>query len=103
MSMLSSAIRRAFAPRKVTRVVALMLAAAVAMPVHAQVLKAGPEGGPQKLFINILDGEGALNNIRRRDAREPVVQVTDENHKPVSGALVLFLIHNGDHGATATF
>jgi hypothetical protein len=84
-------------------VVALILAAAVAVPVHAQILKASPEGAPQKLFISILDGEGALNNIRQRDAREPVVQVTDENHKPVSGALVLFLIHNGGHGATATF
>jgi hypothetical protein len=81
----------------------MILAAAVALPVHAQILKASPEGAPQKLFINILDGEGALNNIRQRDAREPVVQVTDENHKPVSGALVLFLIRNGDHGATATF
>jgi hypothetical protein len=29
--------------------------------------------------------------------------VTDENHKPVSGAVVLFLIHDGEHGAGATF
>jgi len=82
---------------------AALLAAALVLPGYAQVLKASPEGAPQKLFITIIEGEGALNNIRQRDAREPVVQVTDENHKPVSGALLLFLIRNGDHGGTATF
>jgi hypothetical protein len=55
------------------------------------------------LHIDILEGEGALNNIRQRDAREPAVQVTDENHKPVGGVVVLFLIHDGANGAGATF
>lgn len=55
------------------------------------------------LHIDILEGDGALNNIRQRDAREPVIQVTDENHKPVSGVAVLFLIHGGGNGAGATF
>jgi hypothetical protein len=68
-----------------------------------QILKAGPDAAPQKLMITILDGDGALNNIRQRDAREPIVQVTDENHKPVAGAAVLFAIHDGAHGAGATF
>ena len=45
---------------------------------------------PNRLFIQILDGEGALNDIRSRTAREPIVQVEDENHKPIAGALVLF-------------
>jgi hypothetical protein len=31
------------------------------------------------------------------------VQVQDENHKPVAGALVLFTIHGGSSGASATF
>jgi hypothetical protein len=69
----------------------------------AQVLKLPDAGAPQKLMITILDGDGALNNIRQRDAREPIAQVTDENHKPVSGALVLFTIHSGPGGAGATF
>lgn len=43
-----------------------------------------------KLIIEILDGEGAVNNIRLRTAREPIVLVEDENHRPVSGALVSF-------------
>jgi hypothetical protein len=72
------------------------------LPLPAQILKTGQEGSP-KLFITVLEGEGALNNIRQRDAREPVVQVTDENHKPVAVAVVLFLIHDGGNGATATF
>jgi hypothetical protein len=55
----------------------------------------------QALQIMILDGEGALNNIRQRTAREPIVQVEDKNHKPVAGALVLFAI-NETNGAGAT-
>jgi hypothetical protein len=54
------------------------------------------------LTITILDGEGALNNIRQRTAREPIVQVEDQNHKPVAGALVLFAINDGSGGAGAT-
>ncbi len=56
---------------------------------------AEPEGSGQPLQIDILDGEGALNNIRARTAREPIVQVTDKNHKPVAGALVIFAIQPG--------
>ena len=71
-------------------------------PISAQVSSVAP-AGVQHLYINILEGEDALNNIRQRDAREPVVQVTDENHKPVAGVALLFLIHGGDTGGTATF
>jgi hypothetical protein len=74
----------------------------MSMPVLGQVSQVAP-AGTQHLYINILEGEGALNNIRQRDAREPVVQVTDENHKPVAGVALLFLIHGGSSGATATF
>lgn len=53
-----------------------------------------------KLFIKILDGEGAVNNIKARTAREPVVEVDDENHKPVAGAVVAFLApRSGPGGA----
>jgi hypothetical protein len=53
------------------------------------------------LNIVIVEGEGAINNIKQRTAREPVVQVEDENHKPVAGAAVVFAL--ADHGAGATF
>lgn len=45
-----------------------------------------------KLFINIVEGEGTLNNIKQRVNREPIVQVEDENHKPVVGAAVIFFL-----------
>lgn len=52
------------------------------------------------LSITILDGDEAMNNIRQRTAREPIVQVEDENHKPVAGAAVIFLLPNDGAGGT---
>jgi len=54
----------------------------------------------QALNITIVEGEGAVNNIRQRIAREPMVQVTDENRKPVAGAVVVFLLPNQGAGGT---
>ncbi len=59
------------------------------------------EAGPVQLNLVVVEGEGAINNIRQRTAREPIVQVEDENHKPVAGAAVVFLLP--DQGASATF
>jgi len=86
------------------RLVAMML-------VFASIFAIGPTAplfaqaaaAPMMLHITILDGEDALNNIRERTAREPIVQVEDENHKPVAGALLLFSIQNGGTGAGGTF
>ena len=50
------------------------------------------EQAPTKLNIVIVEGEGAINNVRQRTAREPIVQVEDENHRPVAGALVIFTL-----------
>ncbi len=55
---------------------------------------------PASLQITILEGEDAMNNIRQRTAREPIVQVEDENHKPVAGAVVIFLLPNDGAGGT---
>jgi hypothetical protein len=55
-----------------------------------------------KLIINIVEGEGALNNIKQRVNREPIVQVEDENHKPIAGAAVVFFLPtSGPGGAFA--
>ncbi len=54
-----------------------------------------------KLKIVILEGEGAINNIRQRTAREPIVEVQDENNRPVAGAVVLFALP--DRGASGVF
>ena len=58
------------------------------------------QAAPKALNIVIVEGEGAINNIRQRVAREPIVQVEDENHKPVAGALVTFLLPSNGPGAT---
>lgn len=50
------------------------------------------------LNLVVLEGEGATNNIRQRTAREPVVQVQDENHKPVAGAIVVFTLPSNGAG-----
>ncbi len=59
-------------------------------------------GQPGGLRIHIVEGEGAVNNIQQRVAREPVVQVTDEQDRPVEGAVVAFALpRNGASGAFA--
>jgi len=70
-------------------------------PSQAPGIAAPATGQPKGLFINIIEGEGALNDIRTRTAREPIVEVDDENHKPVAGALVLFAVDNG--GSSSPF
>jgi hypothetical protein len=57
---------------------------------------------PMRLSIVIVEGGGAINNIQQRVAREVIVQVNDENDRPVGGALVLFgLPTSGPGGAFA--
>jgi hypothetical protein len=58
-------------------------------------------GQAPMLNLVIVEGDGQINNIRQRTAREPVVQVEDENHKPVAGAVVVFTTPS--RGATAAF
>lgn len=56
---------------------------------------------PSGLRIVIVEGEGAINNVRQRVNREPIVQVEDENRKPVAGAVVLFILP--EQGPSGTF
>lgn len=82
----------------------VLVAALLLLPQSVPLLRAQTAAPPPRgLQIVILDGEGALNNIQQRTAREPIVQVQDENHKPVAGAAVLFALHPGSAGAGATF
>jgi hypothetical protein len=68
------------------------------LPVPAQAPQAA---APGKIFVTIVEGEGAINNVRQRVAREPIVQVEDENRRPVAGAVVTFTLPQ--QGASATF
>jgi hypothetical protein len=70
------------------RYLSTFLAAVLAMPVAPL---AAQDTAP-KLFLVIVEGDGAINNIRQRTAREPIVQVEDENHRPVAGAIVVFTL-----------
>jgi hypothetical protein len=65
------------------------------------VLLAAQAPAPAKLNILIVEGDGAINNVRQRTAREAIVQVEDENHRPVAGAAVLFLLPGS--GPSGTF
>ena len=72
---------------------AVLLSGLLALPALAQDVP--------KLNLVIVEGEGAINNIKQRTAREPVVQVEDENHRPVAGAAVMFELPS--QGASGTF
>jgi hypothetical protein len=63
-------------------------------------LRAQETTAPGKISIVIIEGEGAINNVRQRVAREPLIQVEDENRRPVAGAAVTFLLPNQGAGAT---
>lgn len=63
-------------------------------------LTAIPLQGQQMLNLIVVEGEGAINNIRQRTARETIVQVEDENHKPVAGAVVVFTLPSQGAGGT---
>lgn len=59
-----------------------------------------PQTAPM-LNIVIVEGEGTLNNVKQRVNREPIVQVEDENHKPIAGAAVVFFLPTS--GPSGTF
>lgn len=44
----------------------------------------------EQLRVEVLEGEGSINNIRELLARQPVVRVTDTSGKPIFGASVTF-------------
>lgn len=55
---------------------------------------------PTSLRIVIVEGEGAINNVKQRVNREPIVLVEDENHKAIAGASVTFFLPNQGPGGT---
>jgi hypothetical protein len=53
------------------------------------------------LKIVVVEGQGAINNVREHRAKEPVVQVVDDGNAPVPGATLTFQLP--DSGASGTF
>ncbi len=52
----------------------------------SQIAKA-QDTGLDDLKIAIIAGDGFTNNIKKRTAREEIVEVRDRNNKPVASAL----------------
>lgn len=78
-----------FARRTVARgSIAAALSCLLAVP--SQLPAGQTPAGSRLLSLEIVDGEDAINDIKLGTAREPVVEVQDENHKPVAGAVVSF-------------
>ena len=61
--------------------------ALMALSCQAQQVVQGPGGD---LKIVVVQGEGAINNIRTRSAAPLIVEVRDTGDKPVAGAEVVF-------------
>jgi len=52
------------------------------------------------LRLVVLQGEGAFNDIQRKTGRDPVVEVRDENDRPLAGAQVVFSLPESGAGGT---
>jgi hypothetical protein len=52
------------------------------------------------LHVVVLEGDGAINNVRAPRAKEPVIRVEDANNQGVPGAVVTFLLPAQGAGAT---
>jgi hypothetical protein len=86
--------------REVSLITAWLLVAPSGLQAGMPGQAAPAQTGQGMLNIVVVKGDGAINNIKLRTAREVVVQVEDENHKPVAGASVAFLLPNSGPGAT---
>jgi hypothetical protein len=74
---------------------AILLCILIAFPaLHAQSF-------PTALNIVVVEGEGAINPVRQRVARDPSIRVEDEHRKPVAGVAVVFTLPT--EGATGEF
>src|SRR3954470_17254611 len=68
-----------------------------------------PASAAEPIKVVVMEGDGAINNIRLQRAKEPVVRVETEGGSPVSGAVVHFAMPArgpgavfGDGGLTLT-
>ncbi len=60
-----------------------------------------PQPPAGKLNLVVVEGNDIINNVKQRTSRDTIVQVEDENHRPVAGAAVAFLLP--DSGPSGTF
>ena len=82
-----------------------VLTALIAVAAFALAQTASPQQateGDHGLHIEVIEGQGAINNITKGTAWEPVVQVMDEKGAPVQGAVVTFVLPADGAGASFT-
>jgi hypothetical protein len=78
-------MRRCF--HKITACVAVWLCIG-----QSNILIANPQATDSQLKIEVLEGQGAINNIRQRTSPDMVVRVDDASQQPVAGASVAFTL-----------
>jgi hypothetical protein len=66
-------------------------------PAAAPAAQAPP---PASIKLMVVQGEGAINNIEKRVVTEPIVEVRDQENRPVAGAEVVFTTPPSGPGAT---
>lgn len=49
---------------------------------------------PKQLKILVIRGDEPIENVKLRTTREPIVEVRDENDRPIAGAAVFFKLPN---------
>jgi hypothetical protein len=64
-------------------------------------LAAQAETPPSSLELVVVQGEGALNSLGQRATQNPIVEVRDQNQRPLSGAAVVFTLPT--EGASGEF
>lgn len=47
---------------------------------------------PARINIVVVEGEGATNTVRQRVSHDPVVMIEDDDHRPITGAVVVFAL-----------
>ena len=52
------------------------------------------------LNLRIIEGQGSINNVRTRSARAPIVELRDDQNRPVAGASITFQTPSTGPGAT---
>ena len=56
---------------------------------------------PSSIELAVVQGEGALNGLGQRATQEPIVEVRDQNKRPLTGAVVVFTLPT--QGASGEF
>ncbi|MCX6622139.1 MAG: hypothetical protein NTY38_13940, partial [Acidobacteria bacterium] len=91
---------------KLQTFISLLLAALLLLPQPvwtqqtAQPKPAAPEPQAGSLKVTVVEGEGAVNNIRAKTATSPAVEVRDEKGQPVARAEVIFELPYAGPGGT---